>query len=117
MPSYKVKQVIIIRSDLKMRKGKMIAQGAHASLNAYLKAPKTSQEEWMNTGHAKICVRVDTKDHLLSLYEQAASVLPCALIEDWGLTEFHGERHFTALAIGPAPANLIDPITRDLKLW
>ena len=31
-----VKQVIVIRKDLKMTKGKMIAQGSHASLGVVL---------------------------------------------------------------------------------
>jgi len=30
-----VKQVIVLRKDLQMRKGKMIAQGAHASMKVF----------------------------------------------------------------------------------
>ena len=33
--SDKIKQVIVMRTDLHMRKGKMIAQGAHASMKVF----------------------------------------------------------------------------------
>lgn len=39
------KQVIVMRNDLNMRKGKMIAQGAHASLGVIL-GLMTDHDEW-----------------------------------------------------------------------
>jgi PTH2 family peptidyl-tRNA hydrolase len=39
-----VKQVIVMRKDLNMRKGKMVAQGAHASMAAVLNIGKMVRE-------------------------------------------------------------------------
>ena len=127
-----IKQVIILRKDLNMRKGKMVAQGAHASLQAtmmaspYLKTPfhevhfESWFEEWYGkTGNGrmtKICVSCKDKDELFDLYEKAQDAnLPRAMIEDAGLTEFK-EPTWTAIAIGPAPAEVIDKITGELPL-
>jgi PTH2 family peptidyl-tRNA hydrolase len=113
------KQVIILRKDLNMRKGKMVAQGSHASLGAYRHGMGVCPgmiTEWEWTGQTKICVGVDTEQELFNLHEKAkASALPRYLVKDAGKTEFK-EPTFTALAIGPAPAEEIDKITGDLKL-
>lgn len=111
------KQVIIIRKDLKMRKGKMIAQGAHASLGAICNIKSLEVfSDWRSTGGTKICVSVDSLEELLELKREAeASNLPHYLVLDEGRTEFP-EPTYTALAIGPAKVEDIDPITKDLKL-
>ncbi len=116
------KQVICVRADLKMRKGKMIAQGAHASI-AFLtrRLPKIklskAEQEWMDTSFAKVCVRVESEEQLLDIYQQARDAgLEVHLITDSGKTEFHGEPTRTCLAIGPDYSDKIDPITGDLKL-
>lgn len=127
-----MKQVIIIRKDLNMRKGKMIAQGAHASLNALLHRvsfhddgsliiiPKDEVTpaliEWINGEFKKICVSVDSEEELIALYNEARKLdILCSLVKDSGLTEFK-EPTYTAVAIGPAEDNLIDSITKHLKL-
>lgn len=134
------KQVIVIRKDLKMRKGKMISQGAHASLGALLKLAKreiifhdivgcvghkytitarhnTPLHEWLEGIFTKIVVGCDSEEELLELYEKAKEEnLTAALIQDAGKTEFHGEKTYTALAIGPDYSTNIDKITGHLKL-
>jgi PTH2 family peptidyl-tRNA hydrolase len=136
--SDKVKQVILMRDDLQMRKGKMIAQGAHASMKVLLDAGfyshlshgefegdalfvplRTSElEEWLQGQFTKICVRVSGETALLSLIEDAKNRgVPCSLIEDSGLTEFNGVPTITCGAIGPAKSSVIDPLTRHLKLF
>lgn len=112
-----MKQVIIIRKDLNMRKGKMIAQGSHASLSSSLQVLDTSDfKEWLKSGQKKICLGVSSEDELLSLHSQACSLgLVNSLIKDQGLTEFK-EPTYTALAIGPSDESDIDNVTRDLKL-
>jgi len=114
-----LKQVIVIRRDLEMGKGKLVAQGAHASLSAFLEAEKSRPEWariWLATGQKKIVVRVDSLEELLQVYSEAKkSGLPVALITDMGLTQLEPGT-ITAVAIGPAPSYLIDPITRRLKL-
>jgi len=127
-----IKQVIVMRKDLNMRKGKMISQGAHASLKAILNCGKFDSSEsnvytilcpndvriWMETNYKKITVGVDSLDELLELYKFAEDnypLIPKTLIQDLGLTEFN-EPTYTCFAIGPASSEIIDQITGHLKL-
>ncbi len=124
------KQVIIIRKDLKMRKGKIAAQASHASLkvffdrmvfcgNGEMKIVNITpeMEAWVKGIFTKICVSVDSEQELLDIYKQAGNAgLPCSLIQDAGLTEFDGVPTYTAVAIGPAKNEDIDKITSNLKL-
>lgn len=123
------KQVIILRKDLNMRKGKMIAQGAHASMAVILEmGTKISNrfnidpmpqatKEWLNGSFTKVCLSCDSEQELLALHAQAiAAGIPCSLIRDAGKTEFNGVPTFTAVAIGPDYPENIDPITGHLKL-
>ena len=129
----KTKQVIIIRKDLKMRKGKIASQAAHASMKVFfdimtcendvysfkLPASEVGAEikNWIDGSFTKITVGVNDLQTLLQLYEDAKqSNLLCALIEDNGLTEFSGNKTITALAIGPAAVDKIDQITANLPL-
>lgn len=114
-----IKQVIIIRKDLNMRKGKMVAQGCHASLGAYNEAIHVKGYdivEWDHTGQTKICVGVDSESELLMCFRMAKAIqIPAYLVLDAGRTEFKEPTH-TAVAIGPASEELINPITGLLKL-
>lgn len=124
-----VKQVIVMRNDLNMRKGKMIAQGAHATLGCLIgsdismetRGPAvifvpTLVRDWISTGMKKISVRVDSEEELLSIHEKAlAAGLLSHLVTDAGHTEF-SKPTVTCIAIGPADDAAIDPITGHLKL-
>ncbi len=117
----KIKQVLVIRKDLKMRKGKMIAQGAHACLSAIIDTATKGKydkwaQDWYENGMTKIAVSVDSEEELIEIYQAARTKMPSSLITDRGTTEFHGEPTQTAVAIGPAPADMVDKITGDLKL-
>lgn len=113
-----MKQIIVMRKDLGMRKGKMIAQGAHASLKATLENlehPKV--KEWLSGKFTKICVSVDSEQELFDVYNNAVqNGLIAALIIDAGLTEFDGVPTFTCIAVGPATTEELEPITGHLKL-
>lgn len=137
-----IKQVIVMRQKYpdgkgglkKIRKGKLCAQAAHASMKIFfdraeaglewgragirMEIPLTSSMyEWWRAGFAKIILYVDTEEELLDLHKKAlAADLPAAIIQDSGRTEFHGEPTYTALAIGPHKANMIDPLTGHLSL-
>lgn len=113
-----MKQVIVLRTDLQMRRGKEIAQGAHASLKAVIENLDHSYvEAWLGDIFTKIAVGVDGEDALIDLYNQATSAeLPASLILDSGLTEFHNNPTYTAVAIGPGPDKAIDEITGHLQL-
>lgn len=117
------KQIIILRKDLNMRKGKMVAQGAHASMAVILEEqnrlnyPSPAVAEWLNGKFTKICVSVSSEQELLDIYHKARTLLiPCSLIQDAGLTEFGGVPTYTSVAIGPAYPEEIDPITKHLPL-
>lgn len=129
-----MKQVIVLRKDLNMRKGKMVAQGAHASMKAvldegyvlpsgvtkphdYFTIPMTCElEQWLTGLFTKVCVGVDSEEELLGIYEKAkAAELHCSLIQDAGLTEFK-EPTYTAVAVGPGEPEEVDKVTGHLKL-
>jgi PTH2 family peptidyl-tRNA hydrolase len=113
-----IKQVIVIRKDLNMRKGKMIAQGAHASLLAFLNTKSDLPlQEWLNGIYTKICVSVNSEQELLDVYNKAKELgISCSLIQDCGLTEFNGIPTYTAVAVGPDYNEKIDSITGNLPL-
>jgi peptidyl-tRNA hydrolase, PTH2 family len=113
------KQVIVMRKDLNMRKGKAIAQGCHASVRAVLKSQHTvATRSWLKGGEAKICVCVNSEEELRQIYSQAVMKgLTCSLVEDSGRTEFHGVPTLTCCAIGPNTPEEIDDITGGLTLW
>ncbi len=114
-----LKQMLVLRSDLKMGKGKLVAQGAHASVEAYGKALRKNQdwaEAWQERGSAKVAVKVSSEKELVELFEQAkAKGIPSVLIRDAGRTQLEPGT-LTALGLGPAPGNLLDPLTAKLKL-
>ncbi|KPJ87200.1 MAG: hypothetical protein AMJ53_18510 [Gammaproteobacteria bacterium SG8_11] len=127
-----MKQVILIRKDLNMRRGKEIAQGSHASMeflvsqlrqrlidNAELTIELNSKEkQWVSQGMAKVCLQVNSEQELLQYYEGAkAHGLKSHLIRDSGRTEFKGNPTLTACAIGPDEADKIDAVTGDLTLY
>ena len=117
-----------MRHDLKMRRGKQIAQGAHASMSfichrlqeagsVSLVDFTDAQRAWLTGSFAKVCCRVDSEDELMEIHDKASEAgLEVHLITDSGKTEFHGEPTDTCLAIGPDEAEKIDEITGHLQL-
>ena len=143
-PSYKAKQMIVVRRDLKMRKGKIAAQAGHACVEATLMAlahegrldeirlsadatwaylddegtAPTPLSEWFDAGVAKVCVYVDSEEELLDLARRGREAgFLVALIRDAGFTEFHGEPTYTCLAFEPLRGEQIDPLTGRLPLY
>lgn len=109
------KQVIILRRDLSMSKGKYVAQGAHASIGAYESASQDVIDSWESEGQKKIALGVDGRENLESLVREAQTRdLPTHLVHDAGETEL-APGTMTALAIGPGPQTDIDAITGDLE--
>ncbi len=124
-----IKQVIVMRHDLNMRKGKYAAQASHASM-AFLsnKIRDTfgtldlpvfteAEVEWLKGSFAKVVCKVASEEELLEIYEKAqAAGLQVNLITDSGRTEFHGVPTKTCLAVGPDMSERIDPVTGHLGL-
>lgn len=113
-----MKQVIVIRKDLKMRLGKTVAQGAHASMKATLEnMDHPNVKEWLSGMFTKICVQVNSEEELLAVYQRALDAgLIAAMIVDSGKTEFNGVPTRTCIAVGPATHEELAPITGNLKL-
>lgn len=135
-----VKQVIVMRKDLNMRKGKIAAQAAHASMKVFFDRmvdmgeyrylsgirmknarliPTMTDEmvSWVDGQFTKICVSVNSESELDALYLKAQELgIPCSLIVDSGLTEFNGVHTKTCIAIGPDLSEKIDSITGGLPL-
>ena len=139
---YTAKQMIVMRRDLHMRKGKIAAQAGHACVTAVLMAleredrlgqvevlggglalkpsnrPATPLSDWFRHGTAKVCVYVDSEEALLELDRRAKEAgFLSALICDAGMTEFHGQPTYTCLALEPLPPEAVDPLTSDLPLF
>ena len=118
-----IKQIVVVRTDLNMRKGKLAAQAAHASMKVLLDRglvqdqvltiPLTApMADWVSGRFTKIVLGVSSEQDLMRVYEEAlARGIPAALVIDAGATEFHGVPTRTAVAIGPDEADKIDAIT------
>ena len=139
---YKSKMMIVMRRDLKMRKGKIAAQAGHACIDAILMAlskegrlndfettndgialrvtdkPTTPLSDWFKYGCAKICVYVDSEEKLMNIADKAKEKgIIAAVITDAGMTEFHGVPTKTCLALEPLPAEVADELTGNLPLY
>ena len=139
---YRSKMMIVMRRDLKMRKGKIAAQAGHACIDAILMAlnkegrvndfeitddgiilkdsdkPTTPLSDWFKYGCAKICVYVDSEEELIDIAEKAKEKdIIAAVITDAGMTEFHGVPTKTCLALEPLPAEIADELTGGLPLY
>lgn len=110
------KQVILVRKDLKLTKGKMSAQVAHASTEALLRSHKDDISAWREQGMAKIVLNVADLKELLKYKQKAEDAgLVVALITDAGRTQLEPGT-ITCLGIGPDDSAKIDKVTGELKL-
>jgi len=110
------KQVILVRMDLKLPKGKLGAQCAHASVDAVLKSDKKTVKDWRAEGMKKIVLKVSDEKELLK-YNQLAKEngLVTAMITDAGKTVvMPGTK--TCLAIGPDKEEEVDAVSSELKM-
>lgn len=139
----KPKMVIVMRKDLKMNKGKAVAQGAHAAVGAVIQAlygfrleendfrldayaykvrkdayVDSATKDWLAGEFTKITVVVDSLEALEEIEKKALDIgLNVCKITDNGHTCFNGVPTVTCLAIGPCYSSQVDPITKDLKLF
>ena len=110
------KQVIVVRKDLGMDKGKIAAQVAHASLEAYKKTDENTRRLWEKEGSKKVVLKVEGLRELIDIKEKVREMrMPYALIRDAGRTQLESGS-VTCLGIGPAEDESVDKITRVLKL-
>ena len=110
------KQIILVRMDLKLPKGKLAAQVAHASVEATLRSDKAMVTAWRMEGMKKIVLKVDSKVELYKFKQFADdNDLTTAVITDAGHTVV-APGTVTCCAIGPDEEERVDNITKDLKM-
>lgn len=112
-----LKQVILMRKDLKLPAGKAIAQGAHASVEAVFKSNSLVVKKWRESGAKKVVLKVDTVEEIYK-YARAAEdeSLAVAIITDAGRTVI-APGTVTCCAIGPIDEKTVDKITGHLKMY
>ncbi|MBN1785838.1 MAG: peptidyl-tRNA hydrolase [Candidatus Methanofastidiosa archaeon] len=117
--NFEFKMVIIARKDLKLTKGKLAAQAAHAAVtcsNIARREHTDWYDKWIFEGQKKVVLEVEGREEMFKFYVLAKEGgLPCCTIRDAGMTEIPPGT-ITVAGIGPAPENLIDKITGELKL-
>ncbi|MBI2580424.1 peptidyl-tRNA hydrolase [Candidatus Woesearchaeota archaeon] len=110
------KQVILVRADLKLPKGKLSVQVAHASLEAALKSSRNVVDEWRSGGGKKVVLKVVDLDELKKYEALARSErLVSTLITDAGHTTLEPGT-VTCLGVGPDKEEKIDRVTGKLKI-
>ena len=113
------KMVIVIRTDLGMSVGKMVAQACHAAVSASELSKKTKTKDWrrwMNTGGKKVALEAESLEELEALARRAEELdITNVLIRDAGHTEVPPGT-VTCLGLGPDQAMNIDSVTGDLPL-
>lgn len=127
------KQVIVMRTDLGMRKGKMMAQAAHASMMflrelieleddegrvySHIAEYTPEQAEWLRGEYAKIVVGVGSEDEMAEILLVAWNRgLTAYEVIDNGHTEFNGVKTKTCICIGPHHPDVFVGLTNHLKL-
>lgn len=110
------KQVIIVRQDLKLPKGKLAAQVGHACVDAFTKADNSIRASWKGMGQKKVVLKVPDEKTLRKIFIEAQNAgLPVSLITDAGRTCI-APGTTTCLGIGPAEEEDIDSITGELGM-
>ncbi|MHA1379987.1 MAG: peptidyl-tRNA hydrolase Pth2 [Candidatus Helarchaeota archaeon] len=115
-----IKQIILIRTDLKMTKGKIAVQTAHAAVSAQELVRNRNPllwKKWLQEGQKKIVLKVNSEAELVQYFVDAQkNNLPAYLIQDRGLTQLPPNTK-TAIGIGPITENEAKLISLDkLKL-
>ena len=110
------KQVIIVRKDLKLDKGKLAVQVAHGSVEAVFKSESSVVKKWRESGAKKVSLKVEDLKELLWFFEEAKSRgFPASLIKDAGKTHLKPGT-ITVVGIGPYDSEDLDELTKDLSM-
>lgn len=119
MESEECKMILAVRMDIKMEKGKIAAQCAHAALAAYKSARKLTPKfvrQWERRGQAKVAVKCPDEETMLALENKAKELgIAARSIIDAGRTQIAPNTR-TVLGLGPAPVSLMNQLTGHLKL-
>ena len=111
-----MKQIIIVNESLKLPRGKLAAQVAHAAVAAFLEASDEAKRLWLAQGMPKVVLKCETADEIMQ-FEEAAQKrgIPAYLVSDAGRTVVPAGT-LTCLGLGPATEEDLDELTGELKL-
>ena len=114
-----LKQVIVVRADLKMSPGKLAAQVAHGSVSSFFKMEHHFGElakVWIKEGMKKVVLSVGTLEELKAVEKKAKELeLISVMVRDAGRTEL-ASGEITCVGIGPDSSSKIDKVTGSLPL-
>jgi len=111
-----MKQVILVRKDLKLPPGKLAVQVAHAAIEAAYASSPELVEKWRATGAKKVVLYVADITELIAFKKKCANAdLVTAKITDAGKT-FFKKPTITCVGVGPDDEEKIDAITGELKM-
>ena len=111
-----MKQVIVVNNNLKLPKGKLAAQVAHAAVAGLLQADSTDRNTWLQQGMPKVVLKATDQQALVDLQQRAEALgIAAALIRDAGKTVVAAGT-VTCLGLGPAATEALDALTAELKL-
>ncbi|MCD6227383.1 peptidyl-tRNA hydrolase [Candidatus Micrarchaeota archaeon] len=113
-----MRQVIIVRTDLNMKRGKIAAQASHAAVTAMLKTEKIAPEvvkQWLKEGQKKVVLKVSSEKELINIYKIVSKSVPAVVIRDAGRTQIAPDT-VTCIGIGPWYDDILDKLTSHLKL-
>jgi PTH2 family peptidyl-tRNA hydrolase len=116
---FEYKMCIVLRLDLGMSTGKLIAQAAHAAVGASELGKKENHKawrRWRDEGAKKVALEAESLEEIEGLAEKANKLdIVNILIQDAGHTEVPPGT-VTALGLGPDRSDLLDKVTGSLPL-
>lgn len=115
----RMKMALVVRTDLKMQRGKIASQCAHAAVQLIVSRPRDQDaalQSWLMQGQPKIVLKVSSLADMEGVRERADALgLPNQPIFDAGRTQV-ANGSLTVLGIGPATQAKIDEVVGHLKL-
>jgi PTH2 family peptidyl-tRNA hydrolase len=116
---FEYKMCIVLRMDLGMSTGKLIAQAAHAAVGASELGKKENHKawrRWRDEGAKKVALEAESLEEIEELAGKANKLdIVNSLTQDAGHTEVPPGT-VTALGLGPDRTDLLDKVTGSLPL-
>lgn len=101
---------MIVRTDLRMSKTRIISQCANAAVGAYVRASDDDARQWQASGSCKHVLKCADAQTLFAIRDHATKV---------GLNHFmqfdNSTKVLTVLAVGPADAEILNSVVGVLK--
>jgi PTH2 family peptidyl-tRNA hydrolase len=111
------KCVLLVRSDLKMTKGKVIAQCGHGIVSMMNEAKQNKIQQWMECGEKIVTLKIPSIDSMRNIHSiSTRKKVYSHIVQDAGRTQVEAGTE-TVCIIGPEKEEIIDKWTHGLKLY